>query len=490
MKIETLFELIESLSKSEKRYFKIFVKGRETKYLEFYNLLNDSIKKKKSIDSNLLKTNFLNRGVRLDLLIDSLFNIILKSLSQFYSNTSLDVIMKNQLIKVEVLHKKGLVGIAIKELKDLKKKANSNEKFIILLDVNSWEKKLYETGVGIYSLENIISERIEILELLRNYSEFDLLFRRVFIHYENYGLCNNREDVKRLKFLQENTLLMSENKIKSSRALIAFYNIKRLLAKLTHDTKEQHLYALKIINVFNEKSQLKLEFLKEYTKHLLDLQTAQRDCQLYNDVIKTQQKIEIFEKETYVNENKALKGLIFFHTTINLVRIYRETNQSGRVIKMIPELEIKIKEYEIQVKYWYVLNYNLAAACFENKQFNEALKWILKIINSKEKNLRADVYIYSRILFLLIHFELDNRDFLEYELRSIYRFIHKKRSPMKVELLLVSFIRNTKSNLGVKKSFIELKDRFEENMKDPFEKRFLYYFDIVKWLNSKINLKS
>ncbi len=73
-----------------------------------------------------------------------------------------------------------------------------------------------------------------------------------------------------------------------------------------------------------------------------------------------------------------------------------------------------------------VLYYLLAYVHFGNNNFSVALRWINKINNSFQPNVREDIQINSRILNLIIHFEKENYELLLYELKSTHRFLLKK----------------------------------------------------------------
>ena len=55
----------------------------------------------------------------------------------------------------------------------------------------------------------------------------------------------------------------------------------------------------------------------------------------------------------------------------------------------------------------------------------ESLKWINKMLNDNEQHLRQDIFSFSRLFSLIIHFELEHYDLLEYMLKSIGRFYQK-----------------------------------------------------------------
>jgi len=104
--------------------------------------------------------------------------------------------------------------------------------------------------------------------------------------------------------------------------------------------------------------------------------------------------------------------------------------------------------------------------------------------------MRTDIYEFSRMLFVLIHFELGNHGLLEYELRSIYRLIKKKESPMKIELEVLNFIRDSTKEPDAPPPFVVLRANLLKLLEDPFEKTFLYYVNVMDWVDGKISPQS
>ena len=77
---------------------------------------------------------------------------------------------------------------------------------------------------------------------------------------------------------------------------------------------------------------------------------------------------------------------------------------------------------------------------------------------------------------------------VEYQVKSVYRFLTKMKDLEMVQKEILKFIRKIprirKENL--KTEFIELRDNFLQLREAPYEKRPFLYLDIVSWLESKI----
>ncbi|MBK9191153.1 MAG: hypothetical protein IPM77_06355 [Crocinitomicaceae bacterium] len=118
-------------------------------------------------------------------------------------------------------------------------------------------------------------------------------------------------------------------------------------------------------------------------------------------------------------------------------------NRQGSFLKaldLVPHIEKELESYEdkINKEKHLLFNYNLAYTFFGAGDFRKALKYINDVLNDNEKQLRQDIYSFSRIFNLIIHFELNNHDFIEYDIKSAARFLNKFEKDYEVENLFVS----------------------------------------------------
>lgn len=104
------------------------------------------------------------------------------------------------------------------------------------------------------------------------------------------------------------------------------------------------------------------------------------------------------------------------------------------------------------------------------------------------KNMQAFIRIYN----LIVHYELNNEQLLPHLLRSTYRYLLKQEIVYQFEAVMIQFIRKLpklSSSRKIKDAYIELKTTLEKLQQDPFEKQAFELFDIISWLDSKIEKK-
>ena len=136
-----------------------------------------------------------------------------------------------------------------------------------------------------------------------------------------------------------------------------------------------------------------------------------------------------------------------------------------------------------------IMFYKTACLYFGNSDYKTAIQWLGKIINSQEADLREDIHGFARILNLIGHYELGNMELIEYYVRSTYRFLLKKEDLHQFQKYILNFLVRLKTNITeeeLHKRFVTLSKNLIPLTKDPYEKRAFMYFDIISWLESKI----
>jgi hypothetical protein len=151
---------------------------------------------------------------------------------------------------------------------------------------------------------------------------------------------------------------------------------------------------------------------------------------------------------------------------------------------------LDLYEEKINKEKQLLFTYNIAYASFGTKDYRTALRYINDVLNDNEKQLRQDIYSFARIFNLIIHFELQNLDFLEYDLKSAARYLNKHAKDYQVEKLFIAHIKllaREEEPDAQRAIFVKFDEKLKELLKIERENVILEYFDILAWTDSKIN---
>jgi tetratricopeptide (TPR) repeat protein len=476
-----LFELIKSLTKSEKRFFKMVssLQSGDKNYVRIF----DTIDVCDEYDEDAVKAEF--KGEKFVKHFPSeknhLYKLLLKSLRQFHADNSISGILRQEIKNIEILFKKALYKECGKFVQRAKKLAAEHEKFYYLFELINWEKQLleeeFETGDFDKDLDALISEELSCIEKLRNLAEYQMIYSRVNYVIRRGGYARNEDERKIIREIENYHLIKGKNTAISSRASSICYYIKGVCAAFNRDHAEALVNFNKVKSIINNNPQLKPDLASRYIRTLLLILNSHIEENRFSDAR------EILNEIEYLKDEPG-----FDSTNIQLKLV---SGDYRKAIAIVPEITRMLarqmdKMNKEQVVEFY---YNLAGTYFMAGDYKESLQWLNKVLNDNEKQLRRDIYNYSRVVNLVIHYELGNFDLLEYVIKSTARYLSRDDKDLQAEKVLVNHLRKLIKLDSEKKkldAFRQMKKELEELFVDKKEEVFLNYFDVMAWIESKI----
>ncbi len=493
-----LFELIKSLSKSEKRYFKLnsTLQTGSKNYIKLF----DAIEKQKEYDEEEIKEKFKKETFIKHLPSEKnhLFNIILKSLRGYHSDRSAAAILHELLRNMELLYDKTMFKECIKLVRKAKSIAYTYEKFYYLLDIINWEKRLMEEeylrGNFETDVADLIKEEQACIEKLNNIAEYHLLFSKINHASRKEGIfARNKNEKQIFDEVMNHPLIKGKNTAKSIKATATCY----LIQGMGYIGNNDHAGALskfeKVVEVFETHPEIIEEVPKRYLRAVASL------CFCYMET-KQKEKLEanlkklrnLANHKAFYSRDLQVKSFIF---TLNAELVVFEA--LGDEKRLLNSVNSSLERYEdlessFSLEEKSLLNYNFAYAYFGAGEHKKALKWLNEVINESEGELRQDIYSFARIFSIIIHFEMKHYDLMDYIIKSSSRYIKKKERIYKVEEVFFSYIKKlAKQRVAAKQKeiFKKFKVDIDKALQEPYEKVALKYFDFVSWIDSKIEGK-
>ncbi len=494
-----LYELIKSLSKAEKRYFKVYV-ARHTSSDSQNNaqILFDSIDKQKEYDEeklleSLQKFPFIKK---FSIAKARLYDTILKSLDAYYSEKSKEQIIRNEIHFVEILYNKSLYKQCSKRLNSAKKQAKKYNKKKLLLELVEWEKKLIEKdnyqSTSIENLLKLSSEEQEIIGTLSINSKLWELKSILFQKLNKIGRARSKEEVNYLKQDIENKIAeikIGEDKIKST---YLFNHITGAYYFAIQDNKKSLETVLKTIdlisnnpNQFGDEPNILISALTNGIYLSLKNKDINQAQELYD-------KLKILYNNNEENGSKDL--LIKLKSSLWSIELLliKLTCDFTKFTTLYTELSQFIEEHKEKINHSRLafFYYNIAHILFIKDEFSESLGWINKLLNNIAIDESQEIYSFAEILNLFIHYELGNKDLVNYNLKSTKRFLKTRNKLFEYEELILKFFQKTTNHNF---DSFEIESQLNKLMKDleiltdknlqhiPIE-----YFDCLTWAKSKI----
>lgn len=489
---DTLFQLIHSMQKAEKRAFKLYAKrhgsNEDLKMIQLFDVMD----KMPEYDDTVLlrkldftkKEQLANRKVHL-------YKQILASLRLLESNDHIDIQLHEQLDYARILYNKGLYLQSLKILERTKEAARTTNQDSFLLQALFLEKKieaLHITRSLKDRAQQISAEANELMKNLSLTSHLSNLALELYGWYINYGHARNTQDEKAVHdFFQQN--IPPQGEIKSFYQKLYFHQSYCWYAFIRLDYLMYYRYTQKWVDLFYQEPHMIEIETGHYIKGMHNLVSAHFDLRNYDKFEADLKSFEAFAKTALVknNENNAMQTFIYLYTAKINKHFMEGTFDEG--LKLVPELEQKLKDYALYMDAHRVLvfYYKIASLYFGSGDYDNTIIYLSKIINWKV-SLRADLQCYARLLHLIAHFELGNYNLLEYLIKSVYRFMAKMENLSVVEEKIFKFLHHSfhLSPKQVKPEFEKLLDELKKAEGDKLASRAFSYLDIISWLESKV----
>ncbi len=489
-----LFKLIKSLTKAEKRNFKLYANrigtGEDIKFISLF----DAIDKQKEYDeTDILKKNKDIKPSQLANLKANLNKNLLVSLQLSAQKYDAEISLRQQIDFAKILYNKALYRQSITILQKAKLQAKKMNKQVLYYEMLEFEKMIeaqYVTRSMDNRAEQLVEEANSLRESINIRGVLSNLTLELYGFYLKNGHIRNEDDKQRITEFFNNSLPeIDENEL-------GFYDKFHLYCSyvwynhILQDFVMVYRYSLKWVEMFRQTPEAIENQTDLYVKgldHLLDGLNFTGNYDRFGIVLKELGELRYSKRIPLTKNEEILTYEYYYAHSIN--KYYQEGRFSDG-LSLIPEIVEFIDDNIIYLDNHIVLIFYYKIAClyFGAAENKNAVKYLNMVINFRDESLRSDIQCFARILNLISHFEMENYDLVEYLVKSTYRFLAKMEDLHQVQKEILMFLRRLpqipQSNLV--SEFENLLTTFKRLRKDPYEKRPFLYLDIISWLESKI----
>lgn len=490
---DVLFTLVKSLSKSEKRQFKLYA-GRlggnaEANFITLFNLLdkvstfNDQLILKKT---NIKKQQISNTKAHL-------YKQILVSLRLNPVHQNVRSQIREQFDFAAILYNKGLYQQSLKILDKAKDFALTNGENNLAYEIVEFEKVI-ESQYITRSLSNRADElSTQAKELsLKNVrtSKLSNLSLQLYSLLLKEGYAKDDADAKFVKQYFNKRLpklVLAELGFKEKLFLYKAYLWHSFIMQ---DFVSSYKYAQKWVDLFEVNPDMKKKnpvFYLKGVNYLLESLYLIKHRTKFNKILESL-NFDIQNENLSLNDNTKTLAFLYYHQ--NKLNLYflegKFTEGLPFVLNLIDELknfETKIDAHHIMVFY-----YKIACMYFGAGKNKECIFYLEKIISNKDLKMREDLLCFTRVLNLVTHYDAGLDYDIDKLIISTYKFLIKMNDLHEVQHKMISFLKNlsTLYPQDIPKAFVKLHKELSEFENHPYEKRAFLYLDILSWLESKI----
>ena len=494
---DTLFQLVRSLEKAEKRHFKLYIKrssgNEDLKVIELFDALDRLIHYDETILLKRLKT---IKKPQLANIKVHLYKQLLSSLRLLKSTESIDLQLNEQFDFAHILYKKGLFTQSLKILDKAKETAKANRKVNFLLAAITLEKRietLHITRTMQTRAEQLSQEINEVNDRISKLTKLSNLAMLLYSWFIQNGHARNRKDEDNLdQYLKVNLPLDAWTPNGFYEKLFLYQSLS-WHAYIKLDFLKYYRYSKKWVTIFEDDPLMMRVETGHYIKGLHTLLNAHFDLRNYkqfNVVLKQFEKFSLTDR-VRLHDNFRTQAFIYINSAKINQHCMSGTFKEGiaevpGVLKVLKADELFIDEHRIMV-----FNYKIASLYFGSADYDTCIDYLQKIINENFGG-ESDLQGYARLMHLIAHYEIGNYDLMEYLTKSVYRFMSKKNNLTVVEEEMFKFLRKsfhvTRINMQYElETFLEKIKVLKTNR---YEARTFAYLDIISWLEAKVYKKS
>lgn len=482
-----LIDLIQSMDKAEKRFFKVHFGPNNGESNPIFVQLFDHIETGKNTieEGNSLcelSSMALSNTTR------HLQSVIMKSLRLQRRNKLNEIKLSEWVDHARILYDRGLYRQSLKILDRALKLALKSEEIVLQLEIIEFEKRIEARHITrsrkIKNKVESLIQRSQTMALnLNGQVEMSNFSLKIHGYYIKHGLARSSSDLKRLKTYFQTALPATSLFQLGPVEKAYFYQGNLWYYYIQSDTASVYKYGLKWMNIYKRNNQLLQHDPIPYFRALHYLINAA----YYSGDLK---RLQRYTKQL----DRKIDGNAVNTPTAQMLHFVYKTNAKlnasllkGDYKKALKEedfIETKINEYQafIDPHRVIIFYYKLAWFYFGIQEYNASLDYLNKIYQMKTSFLREDIACYVQLLQMVNHFALGNSRLVDSLMRSTKKIFNKaKLSGVWIENGF-QIIQETiqKNSLPHEKIAILLKQN-ADIYSDHLQRHQGIYFDFPAW---------
>lgn len=494
---DALVRLVESLTKSEKRSFKLYATRNSSSSddLKFLQLFNFIEKTENCSDELVLQKLSEIKKSQLSNIKAHLYKQILTSLRLQYLSKRIDSEIRESIDYAQILYHKGFYLQSLKLLEKAKIHSQRLHADILTLEIVQYEKVI-ESQYITRSIDSRADELTLESNILQTKVSGAVYYSNVALQlyslYLKVGFARDEKDYLFVtEFFHSKLPKVIPNELSVSEQL-HLYNAHIRYNHIVQNFVMCYRYSRAWVDLFEQYPVLAEQSQELYLKGVHNLLQALFNLRSYKRFIEI---LTDFEKRIPSEKDSENVMILFqqYKFTNQINRFYLEGNFTDG-LKLVPEIEAFIAESEdkLDVHRVMVFHYKIACLYFGNGDNKKAIQYLNNVIQMKNQSIREDIQSFARILNLIAHFELGNDDLVEYQVKSVYRYLSKMGDLQGVQREIMNFIRQLPATKPseLNKIFKQLLSRLKKLSQSKYEKRPFMYLDIISWLECKIEQRT
>lgn len=482
---EDLFNLVQAMSKSEKRYFVLDAKksGRtDSRYLNLFDAINNM----EEYDEEPLKKKF---AANLSSDKAYLYEAILRSMRDYRSQSSKAAQVKERLMDARYLYERGLYDQSTERISEAKAMAAELEDQFTLLEINREEQVSLidrRAKVQLEHIERLNSERAFTISAIEEEVQYlDLYYRLLIELYRDFNAKDGNQLETLIKHLPIH-LLEDSNQPKSSQATRRFFLCNMVYYNLLGDLEKVYDYSKRAVEWWDNYQALKDE---EFHRYIAEINNLVNTC--YKMENKVGEAYKWYERLKSEKASGSLHNQKIFFRYLSLSRLlyHLNKNEFREAGKLLPEIIEGMNRFGLKKNI--ALAGNIVTVYFLNKDYKNCTQWVDHIFKTMKNSGRLDIQRIIRIYKIISLFEMDEFEKCDLEVRSSIRFFKLNANSRETfeETILNNYLKDIFNSpiKEFKSAILNLKTYIEEIKTLPNSDNLLGLDELLIWVNSKFH---
>lgn len=494
---ESIFELIHSLTKSEKRYFKLLSSRHTIGDENNYVVLFDYIDKQTEYNEEALFEHFADEAFlnKFSITKKRLYDHILNALTNYHANHHIEAQIFRMIHSSEILFEKSLYDQAKKILRSAEKLAIKHQLTNSILEIRKKGKKLLEKN-NYFDLDksDLVDIHLQDMEFhLQSQYEDELWMHksRIFQSLSRQGVTRTEEDKMQYDQVFQSFQFLQKPTQKTFEAEYLENHIKSAYYFAVHDLNQSYRALKENKELFaNSEVQIK-DHPDRYFSILTNLIYTADKLGDYDLSMVYLSELRKLQQSIGQDAESDLRIKLFATLTSIELSFYTKRGDFEEIRLKLPEMEREIETNleNITTLRKAFLYFKIATVYLAFNDPNTALKSLRKLLNDTSLDKKEDIVAFAHLMEILIHLELGNKDMIPYLVKGTQRFLKSRNRLYPFEQEILTFA----TKFGTAKNRFEQEERWQNLHErliafesDKNHQLALEYFDFKTWSEAKI----
>ena len=336
---------------------------------------------------------------------------------------------------------------------------------------------------SIKSFAGFADEENRVLNQLRVISEYRNIFFTLLVSLRKHIVFKREEQKQMLNDIMSSPLLQNYELANSHTARVIYYRIYSIYHFAASDHKGFYSKNQELISLMESQPHMLQEDVSEYISALSNLIRSCGEMGRLGEMEKNLEKLYHVTPKSLDDELKIHRQ--YYQAKLSLCMLKGTFDEGLFILNRHLKERKRFEQSLFESHTFYYIYFYIT---FGAGEYSRALDFLNHWLNLPTTVERQDLQSMSRILNLMVHYELENFELLESLLRSTYRFLKKRDELDNMERKTISLIKKlveTPSKKMLGEDFKQFKGEFEGLSQQAGTPR-LYTNAVVAWFESKI----